>query len=142
MGETMRTAIAFFMGLVLAVAGCTQTEPYVPPPHTDSEEPAIPPAVLQKYEEISLLYQDSMGATLSLCENGPEARYAVSGSSGFYGTNVYYDMEGRILGQYDWDDIIEPNELPPPVDLSDYNCIALHSTGTAIDPAAQARSFS
>ena len=29
MGETMRTAIAFFMGLVLAVAGCTQTEPYV-----------------------------------------------------------------------------------------------------------------
>jgi len=91
------------------VAGCVQNS-------------SLPLTVAARYGQLGLLHSGSLGASVELCRSGNESLYLVSGSGGFSGETYYYGEDGRPLGEYSWDDIREPGEPKPPIDISAYDC--------------------
>ena len=106
---------------------------------TPSEE--IPPSVLEKYQALQKsAYESSLGVTIRSCKREGRIVYVVSGSGGFTGENFYYDDMGQAMGSYHWDDVIEPNEPLPPVDLSKYECTVLKKSPANIRWGSKGRS--
>ena len=88
----------------------------------------IPQSVETKYQEFANTYRNSFGATLKFCKkSGAQSIYLVEGSGGFSGASYYYDVNGKELGRWEWDDMITPGETPPPasVYVSSYSCTVL-----------------
>src|SRR3989344_6587100 len=127
----MKTKIIITLLLVLVgilIVGCNVERPCDPGPcvtenETNSTDSLIAPIqVLDKYEELNIQYKNSIGVFLRKCTKDNELIFVVDGSGGFSGISYYYDKEGNDLGNYIWDDIIEPNEPKAPVDLEGFVC--------------------
>src|SRR3989344_5429343 len=142
----MKTKIIITLLLVLAgilIVGCNVELPCDPGPciqenETNSTDSLIAPQeVLNKYEELDIQYKNSIGVFLESCNLGERRIFIVIGSGGFSGVNYYYDIEGKNLGTYVWDDIVEPNEPGPPFNLyiGDTRCNTLKQSNMPItDP--------
>jgi hypothetical protein len=110
----MRTIIALFSVALIALFGCAGQPPG-----------GLPNAVGDRYAELSSEYADGLGAILSNCTKNGERAYIVVGSAGFSGETFIYDAYGVLVRQYDWDDMVEPGETPPPYDGSVYECVVI-----------------
>lgn len=89
----------------------------------------IPASVEAKYREFVAKYASSVGASLEYCtKSSVRPIYLVSGSGGFSGANYYYEMDGKELGYWEWDDMVNPYEAPPPVNIKNYNCTVIKKT--------------
>ncbi|MCP6719815.1 MAG: cohesin domain-containing protein [Patescibacteria group bacterium] len=89
--------------------------------------PEIPKNVIEKYQELEKIYEQSLGATLSYCTKGSESIYDVSGNGGFSAVSFYFDTNGNQLAEYRRGDVIIPGkELPkPPINILEYECTVL-----------------
>ena len=88
--------------------------------------PEIPKNVIEKYQELEKIYEQSLGATLSYCTKGSESIYDVSGSGGFSAVSFYFDTNGKQLAKYERGDIIIPGEKRiPPINILEYECTML-----------------
>ena len=87
---------------------------------------SIPLTVQTKYQEFSQTYHGSMGTWLERCtKSGAQSIYLVEGSGGFSGESYYYDLTGKELGHWKWDDAISGDESQPPIDPESYQCTTL-----------------
>jgi hypothetical protein len=110
----MKSIIVMISVALLALAGCLA-------------RPAegLPGAVSDKFAELGSKYSDGLGAILNNCTRSGETAYVVVGSGGFSGVTYIYDSSGKLLQQYDWDDMVGPGETPPPFDSSVYECTVM-----------------
>ncbi len=90
----------------------------------------VPPTVDTKYAELSAMYGDSLGAQLERCVKDDETIYVVSGSGGFSGIDAYFTDSGKILGTFEWDDmvVVGEEEQKPPRKKSEYTCTTVKET--------------
>lgn len=98
----------------------------------------IPKNVIEKYQELEKIYEQSLGTFLSSCTKGDQFVYRVSGSGGFTGIDFYYDDVGNELGSYSWSDIFTPGKaLPkPPINILEYDCTVLKKSEKLNPPSA------
>ncbi|MEW6721900.1 MAG: hypothetical protein AB1324_01420 [Candidatus Micrarchaeota archaeon] len=118
----MKQALAILV--LLALFGCAGS----------GTEGGVPRAASDKYSELSGEYSGGLGAVLSNCTKNGQNVFIVFGSGGFSGVTYIYDSQGRLLQQYDWDDMVEPGETPPPYDSSAYECAILNRSKPVAPP--------
>ena len=94
-------------------------------PQQNNKTQQIPFNILSKYEELDREYKDSFGAAVEFCIKDSEEIYKVWGSGGYTGVTFYYAKDGTEIDSYYWDDVIEPNEPKPPINILEYNCTTL-----------------
>src|SRR3989338_3035127 len=124
----MKSKILIAMVLVslFLLVGCTQTSFKAGENKTiikEGNNRTIPLGVLNRYYELSEQYKYSLGATLQSCPAQDKNLFVVIGSGGFSGITYYYDLEGNILGSYEWDDMVEHDEPAPPFEIDYTKCI-------------------
>jgi hypothetical protein len=119
----MRSIFALAI-LGLLVAGCASAPPE-----------GVPKSVIEKYDELRSKYSEGLGAILNNCTRVGAKTYIVVGSGGFSGVTYIYDGSGALLQHYDWDDMVEPGETPPPFDSSLYKCAIINESKPPDGPA-------
>lgn len=87
----------------------------------------VPITVLDKYNQINLDNPDIF--FLQLTKNVKEGHtlFVITEGHGYSGTHYYFSEDGRALGTFSYDDMIEPNEPKPPFDLSEYQSTVILS---------------
>jgi len=142
----MRNVIILAIGLLIMLFayGCENLgenvqEPIEPDTEVEQVDyQDIPENILSRYEELKPIYEDSLGSNIQSCTKEDEMIYTVSGSGGFTGITLYYDVEGTEIGKYEFGDVIDPETPPqePPIDIEGYECtIILDSDSEFIDEA-------
>lgn len=104
----------------------------IPPSVKEIKKDEIPSPVLSKYEELKGKYsKPPLPISISLCEKDSESIYVVSLDQSPGHDNFYYDINGKFLGDYQWNEQGYPSpngSLPtskkpePFIDLSKYKC--------------------
>ncbi|MCI0564143.1 MAG: hypothetical protein MN733_37185 [Nitrososphaera sp.] len=88
----------------------------------------LPKAVGDKYAELGSKYAAGLGAILNNCTKNGQPAYIVVGSGGFSGETFIYDGGGKLVQQFEWDDMVEPGETLPPFDSEQYKCTVLNES--------------
>ncbi len=93
----------------------------------------VPERVLVRYNQLEEKYNNSIGAILYWCNKDEEIIYKVTGSGGFSGVDYFFDSDGWLIGTYEWDDMIEPNEPKPPVEVDLEQCTLVKESFKSVD---------
>lgn len=93
---------------------------------TPDKPSSIPPAVIQKRQEIRPTYQQSegvqgLGTGILYCKKGSQTAFVVWGSGGYSGENHFFTDNGSYLG------VGRFNDTPPfntgDFNISEYGCV-------------------
>jgi len=104
----------------------------------------LPQMVLQKYDELSVTYNESLGATVSTCVKDNGRMFEVGGSSRYMGISYYYTSDGSPIGsRYMLDSVVRPQDeygvqivsVEPVIDVHEYSCTEIKRSKEAPDLA-------